>query len=429
MFILVEGTLTFAGINKKLYYNENKIMFNKFNDKIIHIIVDDFPNTNNPWIREFHQRNCIIREIESFNLNNDDLIIISDVDEIISSKILQDIKYNNLILESEICIVQMCLYYYNCEWSTSRLWNHVKLLKNKKLKDLTNIKNIRHFNRNCMIIKNGGWHLSYFGDSNFLINKIKSYSEQQTNNDKNINSNFINECIKSGKLYFNDEQLINIPIDDNKNLPYLFIKNKVPKIGFTFWEGLQLSFLHYMTIFFFSKLNPSFKIVIYYSNKEENFIHSGNNVNKIHPSGINIIENKCIPIKKLIKLPNVELVNINVEREYNLQFNTSAIHKADIVRIIKLYEHGGIWFDLDVLFIKPIPLEIMITNNFQYFSYYNTVATGLLISTPNNVYMKYIYEKCIEKINSNNINDDWQQFGPSLWRNCILNNEYFNNCK
>ena len=42
-FILVESTHTFTGYPKKLFYNENKKLFDKFNQKIIHIIVDDFP--------------------------------------------------------------------------------------------------------------------------------------------------------------------------------------------------------------------------------------------------------------------------------------------------------------------------------------------------------------------------------------------------
>ena len=48
-FILAEGTLTFTGNSKELYYNNNKKLFLKYNDKIIHIIVDDFPKTTNPY--------------------------------------------------------------------------------------------------------------------------------------------------------------------------------------------------------------------------------------------------------------------------------------------------------------------------------------------------------------------------------------------
>ena len=43
-FVLVESNHTFVGKEKPLFYNENKHLFEKFNHKIIHIIVNDFPH-------------------------------------------------------------------------------------------------------------------------------------------------------------------------------------------------------------------------------------------------------------------------------------------------------------------------------------------------------------------------------------------------
>ena len=64
-FIIVESTHTFSGIEKKLIFFENTSLFEKFKDKIIHIIVDDFPYTfpninyekKQQWENEYHQRN------------------------------------------------------------------------------------------------------------------------------------------------------------------------------------------------------------------------------------------------------------------------------------------------------------------------------------------------------------------------------------
>ena len=41
-FILSEATKTFSGLDKPLYYNENKERFEKFNNKIIHNIVERY---------------------------------------------------------------------------------------------------------------------------------------------------------------------------------------------------------------------------------------------------------------------------------------------------------------------------------------------------------------------------------------------------
>jgi beta-1,4-mannosyl-glycoprotein beta-1,4-N-acetylglucosaminyltransferase len=40
-FILVESTKTFSGNSKELFYEKNKHLYEKYQDKIIHIIVDD----------------------------------------------------------------------------------------------------------------------------------------------------------------------------------------------------------------------------------------------------------------------------------------------------------------------------------------------------------------------------------------------------
>ncbi|HXP48954.1 MAG TPA: hypothetical protein VN922_03315, partial [Bacteroidia bacterium] len=42
-FVLVEATRTHQGKEKPLYYNENKTRYVAFADRIIHIIIDTFP--------------------------------------------------------------------------------------------------------------------------------------------------------------------------------------------------------------------------------------------------------------------------------------------------------------------------------------------------------------------------------------------------
>jgi len=91
-FIIVESTHTFIGNKKPLYFYENKNKFSKFMDKIIHIVDDAFienplvsPNNNHDdevWKNEKHQRNYIDFGIKKIELKKNDLIIISDLDEI-----------------------------------------------------------------------------------------------------------------------------------------------------------------------------------------------------------------------------------------------------------------------------------------------------------------------------------------------------------
>lgn len=225
-FIIVEGTKTHTGLDKNLYFKENINKFEKYLSKIIHLIANDFPITNNAWDREKYQRDYIDIGFKSLNLSADDIVMISDVDEIISSDLIKKIKSHEIdILDDNIYSLEMILYYYSLEYSTHRKWQHPKLLKYSKYLHYNSPDSIRYVNPNSIIV-DAGWHISYYGDDNFIIKKLESYSETQTNIPKFKDKNFLNECISNGKLFFNDENLIKIPIKNNKNLPKFFLNKK-----------------------------------------------------------------------------------------------------------------------------------------------------------------------------------------------------------
>ena len=59
-FVLVESPRTFRGNPKKLYYQENKHLFEKYSDKIVHVIDNNLvENPGNPWMNDAHQRNYV----------------------------------------------------------------------------------------------------------------------------------------------------------------------------------------------------------------------------------------------------------------------------------------------------------------------------------------------------------------------------------
>jgi len=218
------------------------------------------------------------------------------------------------------------------------------------------------------------------------------------------------------------------------NIPHLLYQHPIPKIAFTFWEGTQLTYLQYLTIYTFHKFNPSYDIIIYHSTANEQFDHFNNNnaqMSQIHPSGYNVNTAKCLTVAMFNQIPNVKIININVCEEYNIKFNASTIYKADVVRNMKLYEHGGIWIDMDILFLKPISILIHRKSSpIQYFVYDSTIPTGLLLSSPKNKCIEFIAECCKAKIANHHLNNDCQQFGPTLWRNCVFNNQsIFTECE
>jgi hypothetical protein len=185
----------------------------------------------------------------------------------------------------------------------------------------------------------------------------------------------------------------------------------IPKIVFTYWEGDQLSILHYFTIYSLHKYNPDLDIIIYTDKNPKNILREWDT----HEHSINI--EKKMPLSKLIEInpEKILLKPINFQEEYNFDNNISIIFKADFTRISKLYEHGGIWFDMDILFIKPIP-DFFFNEDVDshIFIYSGVIATGLLTASPKCSFLEKLFNGSLEIINKKELNN-YQKIGPIIW--------------
>jgi beta-1,4-mannosyl-glycoprotein beta-1,4-N-acetylglucosaminyltransferase len=82
-FVLLESELTFTGNRKPLFYAENKKRFARYAPQIEHVVLraSDFPpGLQTAWDREFFSRRSLLRGLQ--DAKPDDLVLISDVDEI-----------------------------------------------------------------------------------------------------------------------------------------------------------------------------------------------------------------------------------------------------------------------------------------------------------------------------------------------------------
>ena len=223
-FIIVESKYTFSGIEKPLFFNENKGLFSIFLDKIIHIILDSapfiYPNINyqqnEQWENEKYQRDMIASGLNKLTLHPNDLITITDLDEIPDPNTLSQLKCASL----SICIgsFEMDCYFYNLNTYTGS-WDKAKILSYETYQALQlSCSQIRHYANNTPI-KKGGWHLSYFGDSLFIQNKIKMFSHQEVNTEEYTNLTRINHALENGINVVHHNQLTQIPIKNNHYLP------------------------------------------------------------------------------------------------------------------------------------------------------------------------------------------------------------------
>jgi len=238
-FVLVEATKTHQGKDKPLYFEENKKQFSDFLNKMIHIAVSDYPKRANPLQLEYHQRNKISEGLNA--CLPEDQIIISDIDEIprpekiIEAKELKGIK----IFEQ-----QMFYYFMNClnvsniggnktfKWYGPIMADFKYLKTPQKWRDIcVNLMGVYHpnplyqiygflyynllkvFNRNPIhVIKDGGWHFSYLGGIEKIIEKIESFHHTEFNAEEYKNPDKIEKAINEGKDIF------------GRNLQYQFVK-------------------------------------------------------------------------------------------------------------------------------------------------------------------------------------------------------------
>ena len=190
-FILVESDLTFSGKPKDFIFEQNKDRFAPFLDKIIHIKVQDMPNTDNAWVREAFQRNAIVRGLK--DSQSSDKVLISDVDEIPNPAAIR--KASQL---TGVCVFLQNFYYYYLNCIGDEIWKGTRLVS---VGQLTSPQQVR-FSANYAI-KNAGWHFSYLGGVEAIIKKIDSFSHQEFNSDYFKDPDRLRQVLESGGDLFN----------------------------------------------------------------------------------------------------------------------------------------------------------------------------------------------------------------------------------
>ena len=106
-FVIIESFETFTGLKKKPVFNIEK--FPKFKNKIIHGVINKFPNNHTAWQNESYQRNYISKLLDS--ANSEDVIMISDLDEI------PDLTNINLFdYEEKLIVFEQRLFLYKLNY-------------------------------------------------------------------------------------------------------------------------------------------------------------------------------------------------------------------------------------------------------------------------------------------------------------------------
>jgi len=259
-FVIVESTYNHKGEKRNLKFNIKK--YDTFKSKIIYLVLDNLPKDietinklesnkakeykyiNNALKREINQRNFIYQGLKSANA--EDIILISDVDEI---PFLINIDFSSI--KEKIIIFEQIMTHYKFNLCMPGLvWHGTRACRKKNLKSpqwLRNIKAKKYsllridiiFNdmkcNNIKFIKNGGWHFSNLKKPEEIELKLNSYLHHREFELSKVTLKQIKEAIKDKKAIYDlttdqrnekigkGKKLIKI---ENKDLPNFIITNK-----------------------------------------------------------------------------------------------------------------------------------------------------------------------------------------------------------
>lgn len=226
-FVIVESKFTHSGEERNLRFNHQK--FEKFKDKIIYLIYDQQPagvkSINNKdteheissqYIfnaghRENGQRNYIAKGL--VNADENDIILISDVDEIPN---LYNINFKNI--DEKIILFKQNMFYYKFNLHLPKLiWTGTKGCKKKDLLDpqwLRNVKDRKYrffrldtlFSKNkyqsIKYINNGGWHFTNLKTAKEIEFKLKSYLHHREFDQASLSILEINELVEKKQALY-----------------------------------------------------------------------------------------------------------------------------------------------------------------------------------------------------------------------------------
>jgi len=229
-FVVVESNFYHNGSPKSFNFNVNDFL--DFKNKIIYIKVEQKPfelkkySSNdinhknevdifNSLLLDNYQRNNILKGLQNANL--EDIIIISDVDEIPN---LDNINLSNF--NKKFLLFEQDLFYYKFNLKHPYLkWYGSKAVKKKNLKQPQEIRNLKskiypwwRFDiylskkktHSMEIVSNGGWHFTNIKNAKSLFKKLSTFAHHTDFENSNLKEEDLEYFIKSKVLPY-DHQL------------------------------------------------------------------------------------------------------------------------------------------------------------------------------------------------------------------------------
>jgi beta-1,4-mannosyl-glycoprotein beta-1,4-N-acetylglucosaminyltransferase len=178
-FVIVQSKKTFTNLERNIINIDSLGLEEKLKKKIKLVTLETLKGKN-AWERETYSRKSF--SLELLNLNESDLVMISDIDEIPRPEVLSNLKEFGLSTNS----LSLVLDNFNFKFNFKQIagldaeWPGPVLTTFSNFKDGQASRNSRWENlQNNEVIYNAGWHFSYLTCDDNIGTKLMSFSHQE----------------------------------------------------------------------------------------------------------------------------------------------------------------------------------------------------------------------------------------------------------
>ena len=226
-FVITEATYSHNGSKKKLKFDLKN--FQKFKNKIIYLVVDEPPPNIlnlvngeskekrgeklilNGMARDYFQREKLSQGLS--DAKNDDLILISDLDEIPNLNMLSytDVENKILIFEQKMFYYKLNLFYKDYTWFGTKgikkkFFISPQWLRNIKSKNYSKWRLDVLFSKkkysNLHFIKNGGWHFTCLKSPEEIEKKLLNFAHHYEFEESGLKIKDLKKLISEKKVMY-----------------------------------------------------------------------------------------------------------------------------------------------------------------------------------------------------------------------------------
>lgn len=197
-FIVVEYPFDYSGQGRKMYYNENKERFKKFENKIVHVINDKTygGSTGLSLLIKREEDPLLMEALVTAGIKDGDFVLTCDGDAVVRRSVLQEINHDHLAN----LFFRWCQYW--CNYATYDVgWNWAISAPWRLLKHITlgGWKGHRHSpDEPCYTNMHAGWHFGRCGGIDAIIENIKGHPHQEHNDPRFYDRASLQERIDNG---------------------------------------------------------------------------------------------------------------------------------------------------------------------------------------------------------------------------------------